>query len=99
MLKQDSKPTIFHRLLTPGVVKGYTVPSPSDLSDEAYLILGAAADTTGNTLTTATHRVITNPKMYERLTAELKQAFPDPNVDLDFPTLEKLPYLVSFYLR
>lgn len=95
-LKPDVKPTIFERLLTPGIVTGYTVPTPEDLSDEAYTILGAAADTTGGALMVATYNTIRNPDIYQKLVAELREAFPDPNTELDFPSLEKLPYLVSF---
>jgi cytochrome P450 len=94
-MKPDSKPTLFQRLLTPGIVSGYNVPSPANLSDEAYTVLGAAGDTTGNTLTTATYHAVSNPSIYNKLTAELKQAFPDPNSKLDYVTLEKLPYLTG----
>lgn len=74
-------------------MEGY-VPSLDYLADEAYTILGAAADTTGNALTIATYNVVINPEIYQRLTVELKEAFPDPDADIDFTSLEKLPYLV-----
>lgn len=95
-MKPDSKPTIFQRLLTPEIVPGYIVPPPFELRDEAISVLGAAADTTGNTMTVATYNAITNPEIYRKLTTELKYAFPDPNAELDFISLEKLPYLVSY---
>jgi hypothetical protein len=46
-------------------------------------------------MTVAAQHVVSNPVIYEKLTAELRVAFPDPNSTLDFVTLEKLPYLVS----
>lgn len=66
-----------------------------ELKDEAYILVAASADTTGNALTIAAYNVATNPEIYGRLTTELKEAFPDPEANVDFLTLEKLPYLVS----
>ena len=65
-----------------------------DLKDEAYIILAAAADTTGNALTIAAYNIISDDAIYHKLAAELNEAFPDPNVRLDFVLLERLPYLV-----
>lgn len=90
-----SRTTIFHQLLSPDAAEGYVVPSVEDLKDEAYILVAAAADTTGNALTIATYNAVRNPKIYQRLTTELKDAFPDPDMELDFVSLEKLPYLVS----
>jgi cytochrome P450 len=92
-----SRTTIFQELLTPDVDEGYVVPPIDDLKGEAYGILAAAADTTGNAMTVAAQHVVSNPVIYEKLTAELRAAFPDPNSRLDFLTLEKLPYLVSLH--
>jgi len=46
-------------------------------------------------MTVATYEVISDPEMYRRLTAELKEAFPDANARMSFADLEKLPYLVG----
>lgn len=94
-LDVNSKPTLFQKLLMPGPNLGYVVPSPKDLSDEAYTVLGAAADTTGNALTTASWYICNNPTIYQKLTAELKQAFPDPDAKMDLVAFERLPHLVS----
>jgi cytochrome P450 len=90
--------TIFYQLLNPNVTEGHVVPSVDDLKDGAYIIVAAAADTTGNAITIAAYNVISNDDIYHTLTAELKQAFPDPEARLDFTLLEKLPYLVSLLL-
>jgi cytochrome P450 len=95
--EKDLKPTIFKDLLTADPDQGYMPPTPEQLKDEAYSILAAAADTTGNAMTVAAYQVVSDPVMYEKLTAELKTAFPDPNSKMDFLTLEKLPYLVSVH--
>jgi cytochrome P450 len=88
-----ARETIFHDLLTPDST--WVVPSDQTLQDEAFAILGAAADTTGHAMNFATIEVVSDPAKYKRLHAELKEAFPDPNAKLDYLTLEKLPYLVS----
>lgn len=82
--------------MDPKATEGHIVPSVDDLTDEAFIILSAAQDTTGNVMTVALYETILNDEIYTRVVEELKQAFPDPNVKLDFLTLEKLPYLVSF---
>jgi cytochrome P450 len=81
--------------LTPNPDEGYVVPAVDDIKDEAYGILAAAADTTGNGMTVAAYNVVNNPTIYKKLRAELKAAFPDPNSKLAFVELERLPYLVS----
>jgi cytochrome P450 len=93
--KLDLRPTIFKDLLTADPDSGYIPPAPENLKDEAYSILAAAADTTGNAMTVAAYQVVSNSAMYKKLSAELKAAFPDPHSKMDFMTLEKLPYLVS----
>ena len=87
------KPCIFEALLAPG--EGYVIPTPDQVKDEAYSILNAASDTTGNAMTVAARNVVINPKIYRTLTEELKAAFPNPDEKLDYLKLEKLPYLVS----
>ena len=91
---EESNRTIVHHLLQLDDVEGYE-PSVDYLADEAYIVLGAAADTTGNALTIATYNTVINPDIYKQLTAELTEAFPDPDADIDFTSLEKLPYLVG----
>lgn len=86
--------TIFNQLLDPGVTEGHVVPSVDDLKDEAFSIVTAAADTTGNAMTIAAYNVISNRTIYHKLLAELAEAFPDPLAKLEFLALEKLPYLV-----
>lgn len=90
-----SRKTVFHELLRPDAAEGYKVPTIEELNDDAYVFIVAAADTTGNAMTIATYNVVSNPKIYERLTAELRGKFPDPEAKMDFVTLEKLPYLVG----
>lgn len=87
------KPSIFEALLTPA--DGYVVPTPDQIKDEAYSILAAAADTTGNAMTVAAYNVVINPDIYKTLVDELEAAFPNEDEPLDYIKLEKLPYLVS----
>lgn len=71
------------------------MPTVDELKDEAYIIVAAAADTTGNALTIAAYNVVLNHEVYRTLTTELEEAFPDSDSRLDFVTLQQLPYLVS----
>jgi cytochrome P450 len=98
--KAGSKPsrrTIFHELLDPSSTdeKTSTTPSIKRLYGEALSFCTAAADTTGNAMDTAAYHVVTNPDIYEKLKKELREAFPDPSIDLEYTTLEKLPYLTG----
>jgi hypothetical protein len=93
--KNSDRRTIFHELLTPKPEVDYVVPPIHYLKDEVVSILAAASDTTGNSMTVAAYNVIKNPAIYQKLVAELKEAFPDPNARLEFTKLERLPYLVS----
>jgi cytochrome P450 len=99
-IKAGIKPrrrTIFHELLDPATVDTETSDPPSIeiLSGEALSICTAAADTLGNAMETAAYHIVTNPHIYDALKKELCEAFPNPNADLDFATLEKLPYLTG----
>lgn len=94
---EKSLRTIFHQLLQPNATEGYVVPTVDELADEAYVILGAAADTTGNAMTIGSYNAVVNPEIYQQLTTELREAF--PNVEhINFAALEKLPYLVRHTL-
>ena len=97
--EKTARTTIFHQLLRPDAAEDYVVPTVEELKDEAYILLAAAADTTGNALTIAAYNVAINPEISSRLTAELKETFPGPEPSMDFITLEKLPYLVSLCFR
>jgi cytochrome P450 len=70
-------------------------PSTMDLKGEAYPVLAAAADTTGNAMTVAAFNVMRTPKIYQTLAQELAKAFPNSNAELSFIELERLPYLPS----
>ena len=95
----DERPTIFSTLLSEhDKPDGYRIPSTMDLKDEAYSILAAAADTTGNAMTVAAFHVMRNPPICQKLSQELERAFPNPDAELPFIELERLPYLASLPL-
>jgi cytochrome P450 len=71
-VKEKTWRTIFHEILTPNPEEGYIVPSVDDIKDEAYGILAAAADTTGNGMAVAAYHVVKNPAIYKKLIAELQ---------------------------
>jgi cytochrome P450 len=73
------------------------VPDVDQLTDDAFIIVAAASDTTGNAMTIAAYNVISNPAIYDKLKEELKVTFPDGNAQMNFVTLERLPYLVRYF--
>jgi cytochrome P450 len=92
---KSARKTIFHQLLDPAATEGHVVPDVEDLTDEAFTIITAAADTTGHAMTMTSYYVITNPEIYRTLTAELENAFPNSTTKLDYSKLDKLPYLTA----
>ena len=95
--KDLGRQTIFTTLLTNDESKpdGYRVPTTWQLKDEAYSVLAAAADTTGNAMTVAAFNVLYNQAIYQKLVNELESRFPDRYAELRFADLEKLPYLTA----
>jgi cytochrome P450 len=94
--EDTGRPTIFTSLLSDDdKPEGFEVPTTLELKDEAYSVLVAAADTTGNAMTVAAFNVIYNREIYDKLAEELQTRFPDATSQLPFVELERLPYLVS----
>ena len=87
-------PIIYHALLSPEANKGRPLPSRQSLLDEAAILLGAGADSTGVTLMVAAHYVLQDPQVRQRLEAELREAWPILEETPRYEALEKLPYLV-----
>ncbi|KAI9784345.1 MAG: hypothetical protein M1839_002406 [Geoglossum umbratile] len=88
-------PSIFDHLLKPDENKGRPVPSDSDLTAEALLMLAAGMDTTANALLLGTWHVISDPRIYRKLKDELCSAMPDPDAMVESAVLENLPYLTG----
>ena len=88
------RPTIFTTLLTAEKEEGQIPISDEALVDEAFSLMFAASDTTGNAMTVATFHVLRQPDIYARLKAELAARFPDASQSLPLEELETLPYLV-----
>ena len=94
--EDDRRRTIFHQLLDPDAGEGqHVVPPIEAMSDEAGIIVAAAGETVGITLTMAFYRILADEELRGTLMAELKAAFPDPKVEMRFAELEKLPYLTA----
>ncbi|CBX95728.1 hypothetical protein IAQ61_004561 [Plenodomus lingam] len=91
LIRDDDRPTIFSALMDPK--EGFSKGAVDNLEDEAYTVITAAADTTGNAMTTMVRCVVENSNIYRRLHAELCEAFPDPESELTYAALERLPYL------
>ena len=94
--------TLFHDLLNNPEEEELTAsghhhrrPTIDEMAEEAFSICAAASDTTGNAMTVAAYHVITNPAIYTRLRKELLAKFPDPESEIGYAELEKLPYLTG----
>ena len=92
--EENQRPTIFSALMTSSDQRNKA--RVDNLEDEAYTVITAAADTTGNAMTTIVRCVVKDSAIYQTLHAELEDTFPDESVSLKYKDLEKLPYLVSF---
>ena len=93
--EQTKHKTIFHAILDSDLP---TEEKTLDrLSDEGQILMGAAAETTGTSLTkTIFHLLrIENEAKLQRLKRELKSVMPEPNSNPSCLVLEQLPYLVS----
>ncbi|EMD30614.1 hypothetical protein CERSUDRAFT_145879, partial [Gelatoporia subvermispora B] len=64
-----------------------------DLRIESLFAIQAGSDTTSGVLTFAFYHLLKHKSAYDRLQAELDDAFPDPDGPLDLDTLVSLPYL------
>ncbi|OCH88354.1 cytochrome P450 [Obba rivulosa] len=64
-----------------------------DLRIESLFAIQAGSDTTSGVLTFAFYHLLKHKSAYERLQAELDDAFPNPTDSLDVEILSKLPYL------
>lgn len=85
--------TIFHTLLDSNLPD--EEKSLERLWQEAFLIVAAGSDTTGNAMTTTTFHLLKNPDMLAKLRKELEAAIPNRFQPVKLSTVEKLPYLVS----
>ncbi|KAI1847118.1 hypothetical protein JX266_006993 [Neoarthrinium moseri] len=85
------RPTVFGSLLESDMPAHEK--SLARLTDEASAVLGAGTETTSWTLSVITYHLLTQPKLLEKLTAELRSVVDDPLKLPTWTTLEKLPYL------
>lgn len=89
--------TIWNELLRPELHPDGRVPDPGSLFEEAQALLFGGADTTGTTLMHGTFHVLKDVVVYQKLKAELQQAWPVIEDAPSHATLETLPYLVRIF--
>jgi cytochrome P450 len=93
--EHSERPTVFTSLLSTSCkAEGFVPPSTTQLTHEAFSLIFAGSDTSGNAMTIASFHVMSNPRIYSRLTKELSNHFPDSSQPLSYAQLEHLPYLV-----
>ena len=66
--------------------------SVNRMVQEAQVIIGAAILTTSWAAAVASFHIMDNPEIFKKLRAELEETIPDPATQLDWQTLEPLPY-------
>ena len=97
LVDKEEHETVFHHLLTPHPEKGQpSIPSKKALWEEAVNLIAAGGETITGVMTFGVFHVLNNPNICERLTSELKAAWPDLATAMKYEALEKLPYLVNF---
>ena len=92
-VSSDNLPTMFDIALNPDAHKGRPTLTVDELSADTLLLLLAGTDTTSLTLTIATYRVLRDPNILRKLQAELREAMPRKDMQLEYAEMEKLPYL------
>jgi cytochrome P450 len=86
---RPKRTTIFHELMANGI------RDIERLKMEALALMGGGSETIGNALTVMLFNILTNQQISAELRRELCEAYPDPNMPMDFEDLEKLPYLTA----
>ena len=84
---------MFDIALKPDARKGRPTLTVDQLSADALFLLLAGTDTTSLNLTIATYRVLSDPYILMKLQAELREAMPRKDMQLEHAELERLPYL------
>ena len=84
---------MFDIALNPDARKGRPKLTVDQLSADTLVLLLAGTDTTSLILTMATYRVLRDPNILRKLQAELREAMPRKDTQLQYTELEKLPYL------
>ena len=92
-VSSDNVPTMFDIALNPDARKGRPTLTVDQLSADTLTLLLAGTDTTSLTLTMATYSVLRDPNVLRKLQAELREAMPRKDTQLEYAELEKLPYL------
>ncbi|EON62171.1 hypothetical protein W97_01391 [Coniosporium apollinis CBS 100218] len=89
--KNSGHPTIFEEVLRSNLPR--QEKSFHRLGEEAQLVVGAAVMTTAGAMSIASFHIIDQPRIYEKLREELREAFSDPSAPIGLLQLERLPYL------
>lgn len=89
--EKPSHRTIFHELINGDLpAKEKSLPR---LVDEGQTMIAAGQETSSFFLKTTTYHILANEEIHSKLTAELREAIPNPNAIPPLARLETLPYL------
>lgn len=91
--KASPNPTIFREILDSNLSQDEK--TFDRLGDEAYMVVGAGADSVKNTISIAVCHLLLNPVLLDTLKGELIQAWHDVYTPPSLQVLEKLPFLTG----
>ena len=92
---EDDTPykTIFHTLRHSNLP--IAEKSLQRLTDEAVIVVGGGAETTGRALNVISYHLINNPAILSNLRSELKTIWPDSSHPVNLSALDHAPYLTA----
>ncbi|KAH9056336.1 cytochrome P450 [Lactarius vividus] len=90
-LNLSRAPDLFYYLSGEGLPESER-PSPADVAKDGSLAIIAGSDTTSSVLTAVLYCLLCNPSAYERLQAEVDEAFPSGEEPLDVTKLSQMEW-------
>ncbi|ROT40789.1 cytochrome P450 [Sodiomyces alkalinus F11] len=90
---RGERSAVIDMLMDPKAVKGHSLPTLEELSDELAMLLTAGSDTSSNAIISGIYYVCHHTNIYQTLLDELKEAFPSLGTDITYENARKLTYL------
>jgi cytochrome P450 len=92
--KEFDRSIVIDTLLDPNAAKDHSVLDADQLAAEVIMLLSAGNDTTSDAMIVGIYQTLRNPKVYQTLTDELNNCFPNVKEEITYDKAKRLPYLV-----
>jgi cytochrome P450 len=92
--KDFDRSIVIDTLLDPNAAKDHSVLDADQLAAEVIMLLSAGNDTTSDAMIVGIYQTLRNPKVYQTLTDELNNFFPNVKEEITYDKAKRLPYLV-----